>query len=132
MIEVADAEPKRSAGVELFRLGLGIVGALVGGVIGAILWALSGAALGYVVGFIGIPFVGGMTGLGMRLGYGRFGDGAASAIAAFLAMGLFFLCFAILTEGGHSMRGFAVSIGLSGALAFCVSYGYGFDGNDID
>ena len=97
MVEVA-GEKKRGAAVEMARLGLGILGALVGSALGAILWGAASVAIGYVVGLVGILIVGLPTGFGMRLGYGR-PDVTAGLLAALLSVVGFVGCWATLVHG---------------------------------
>lgn len=132
VIDVPDANPKRSAMVELTRLALGTAAAIVGAIIGIVIWGVVCHMTGSVIGIIGFVIVGGATGAGMRLGYGRFGDAAAGVFAGMIAMASFFVASALLSEGGLNLRGLAACTGMAGAAAFCVAFGYGFDGNDID
>lgn len=128
MIEV-ETEPKRSAAAEIGRLGLGLVGAAVGGIVGGVAWVALSIGIGYAIGLIGAPVIGALSGLGMRLGYGRAGDVAAGVIAAAVGVIAFGLAWVLLTQGQSGRLPILAAI-FALSTGFTIASGISFGGDD--
>lgn len=87
--QAAAASAVRQVASGAGRFLLGMVFCAGGAAIGAILWCVVAVATGYQLGFIAW-ILGGLAGLGMRLGYGN-ENARAGAVATLIAIGGIFL-----------------------------------------